>query len=272
MRHHQQHSQIAQPGEVLIRFEDVKKSFGAKAIYSGLSLDIRRGEVMTIMGPSGVGKSVLLKMLIGLIPVDAGSITFDGQELTHLHERDLVFLRRRIAYLFQGAALFDSLDVGENVAYGLREQFFDTMTNDEILARVGQSLALVGLPGIEAMRPSDLSGGMKKRVGLARTLALQPEVLLYDEPTTGLDPINTARINHLIASIQRTLGLTSIVVTHDMGTAFHVSDRLAMLSRGRVIACGTKEDFRTSTDDFVRQFIEGKAPESEDVASLLSSS
>jgi phospholipid/cholesterol/gamma-HCH transport system ATP-binding protein len=272
VRHHQQRSQIAQPGDVLIRFEGVSKSFGAKAIYSGLSLDIRRGEVMTIMGPSGVGKSVLLKMLIGLIPVDAGSITFDGQELTHLHERDLVFLRRRIAYLFQGAALFDSLDVGENVAYGLREQFFDTMTNDEILARVGQSLALVGLPGIEAMRPSDLSGGMKKRVGLARTLALQPEVLLYDEPTTGLDPINTARINHLIASIQRTLGLTSIVVTHDMGTAFHVSDRLAMLSRGRVIACGTKQDFRTTSDDFVRQFIEGKAPESEDVASLLSSS
>ena len=250
----------------------MKKSFGPKAIYTDLSLEVRRGEVMTIMGPSGVGKSVLLKMLIGLLSTDEGSIRFDGQELTRLHERELVFVRRRIAYLFQGAALFDSLDVGENVAYGLREQFFDTMTNDEILARVAQSLALVGMPGIESMRPSDLSGGMKKRVGLARTLALQPEVILYDEPTTGLDPINTARINHLISSIQRTLGLTSIVVTHDMGTAFHVSDRLAMLSRGKVVACGTKDEFRASRNDFVRQFIDGKAPESEDVASLLSSS
>jgi phospholipid/cholesterol/gamma-HCH transport system ATP-binding protein len=146
------------------------------------------------------------------------------------------------------------------------------MTNDEILGRVEQSLALVGLPGIENMRPSDLSGGMKKRVGLARTLALQPEVILYDEPTTGLDPINTARINHLISGIQRTLGLTSVVVTHDMGTAFHVSDRLAMLSRGRVIAVGTKEEFKDTSDDYVRQFIEGRAPETEDVDSLLSSS
>ena len=262
----------AKPGDVLIQFEHVQKRFGSKVIYSDLNLDIRRGEVMTIMGPSGVGKSVLLKMLIGLLSTDAGSIRFDGHEVTKLHERDLVYVRRRIAYLFQGAALFDSMTVGENVAYGLREQFYATMKDEEIASRVAQSLALVGLPGIEAMRPSDLSGGMKKRVGLARTLALQPEVLLYDEPTTGLDPINTARINHLISGIQRTLGLTSIVVTHDMGTAFHVSDRLAMLSRGRVIACGTKEDFRATSDEFVRQFIEGRAPESEDVHSLLSSS
>ncbi len=259
-------------GEVLVRFTHVKKRFGPKVIYSDLSLDIRRGEVLTIMGPSGVGKSVVLKMLIGLLSTDEGSIVFDGDEVTTMNENQLGAIRRRIAYLFQGAALFDSLTVGENVAYGLREQFYDTMTNQEILDRVEQSLTLVGLPGIESMRPSDLSGGMKKRVGLARTLALQPEVILYDEPTTGLDPINTARINHLISSIQRTLGLTSVVVTHDMGTAFHVSDRLAMLNRGRVIAIGTKDEFKNADDDYVRQFIEGRAPESEDVDSLLSSS
>ena len=259
-------------GEVLVRFSHVKKRFGAKIIYSDLSLDIRRGEVLTVMGPSGVGKSVLLKMLIGLLSTDSGSIVFDGEEVANMNESQLGAVRRRIAYLFQGAALFDSLSVGENVAYGLREQFYATMTNEEILARVEQSLALVGLPGIEQMRPSDLSGGMKKRVGLARTLALQPEVILYDEPTTGLDPINTARINHLISGIQRTLGLTSVVVTHDMGTAFHVSDRLAMLSRGRVIAVGTKDEFKNTSDPYVRQFIEGRAPESEDVDSLLSSS
>ncbi len=260
------------PGEVLIQFSHAQKHFGPKVIYNDLTLDVRRGEVITVMGPSGVGKSVLLKMLIGLLPVDGGTIRFDGIEIEKLHERDFVPVRRRIAYLFQGAALFDSLDVGENVAYGLREQFWHTMGEEEIIARVSQSLEMVGLPGIQGMRPSDLSGGMRKRVGLARTLALQPEVILYDEPTTGLDPINTARINHLINGIKRSLKLTSIVVTHDMGTAFAVSDRLAILHRGRVRLVGTKEEFRATKDKFVRDFIEGRAPETEDVASLLASS
>ncbi len=260
------------PGEVLIQFSRVRKSFGPKVIYSDLTLDIRRGEVMTVLGPSGVGKSVMLKMLIGLLSTTGGSIKFDGIEISELPERDLVGIRRRIAYLFQGAALFDSLDVGENVAYGLREQFWNTMSEDEIRGRVQQSLELVGLPGIEAMRPSDLSGGMRKRVGLARTLALQPEVILYDEPTTGLDPINTARIAHLINGIKRALKLTSIVVTHDMSTAFHVSDRMAILHRGRVRLQGTVDQFRNSSDAFVRDFIEGRAPETEDVASLLATS
>jgi phospholipid/cholesterol/gamma-HCH transport system ATP-binding protein len=255
-----------------IRFRDVKKAFGAKRIYSGLTLDLRRGETITVMGASGSGKSVLLKMLIGLIKPDAGEILFDGQDVAVMNDDQLTDVRRRIAYLFQGAALFDSLSVGENVAYGLREQFWDKMKNEEILARVEQSLGLVGLPGIESMRPSDLSGGMKKRVGLARTLALQPEVILYDEPTTGLDPINTARINHLIIAIQRTLKLTSVVVTHDMGTAFAVSDRLAMIGKGRILLVGTKDDFRNTTNPLVRDFIEGRAPETEDVGSLLSSS
>jgi phospholipid/cholesterol/gamma-HCH transport system ATP-binding protein len=259
-------------GEPLIRFIGVRKRFGAKVIYADLNLDVRRGETLTVMGPSGCGKSVMLKMLIGLIPLDGGQILFDGRDVGTMKDEELTELRRRIAYLFQGAALFDSLNVGENVAYGLREQFWSTMNGDEIDARVAQALQLVGLPGIQAMRPSDLSGGMKKRVGLARTLALQPEVILYDEPNTGLDPINTARISHLILAIQRTLKLTSVVVTHDMGTAFSVSDRLAMIGKGRILLIGQKEEFRGTTNEAVRNFIEGRAPEIEDVASLLSSS
>jgi phospholipid/cholesterol/gamma-HCH transport system ATP-binding protein len=263
---------LAAVAEPFIRFRGVKKTFGAKRIYSDLTLDLVRGETITVMGASGSGKSVMLKMLIGLIKPDAGEILVDGKDVAKMEEAELTEVRRRIAYLFQGAALFDSLSVGENVAYGLREQFWDKMTNEEILARVEHSLAMVGLPGIESMRPSDLSGGMKKRVGLARTLALQPEVVLYDEPTTGLDPINTARINHLIKAIQRALKITSVVVTHDMGTAFTVSDRLAMIGKGRVLLVGTKEDFRKTTNPAVRDFIEGHAPESEDVVALLSSS
>ncbi len=258
------------PGEVLVQYSHVQKRFGPKVIFADLTLDVMRGEVLTILGPSGVGKSVALKLLIGLIPADSGSILFDGQEVTQMDEHRLLEVRRRIAYLFQGAALFDSLDVGENVAYGLRERFWNTMKEEEIRERVARSLELVSMPGIQEMRPSDLSGGMRKRVGLARTLALQPEVILYDEPTTGLDPINTARINHLINSIRRALKLTSIVVTHDMGTAFAVSDRLAILHRGRVRLVGDQDTFRNTRDPFVRDFIEGRAPEEEDVASLLS--
>ena len=182
----------------LIHFRKIKKAFGSKVIYNGLEFAIGRGETVTILGPSGSGKSVMLKMLIGLLEADSGEILFDGRDVTQMSELELYEIRRRVAYLFQGAALFDSLTVGENVAYGLREQNWNTMSDEEIARRVAQSLESVGLPGIEEMRPSDLSGGMKKRVGLARTLALQPEVLLYDEPTTGLDPINTARINNLI--------------------------------------------------------------------------
>jgi phospholipid/cholesterol/gamma-HCH transport system ATP-binding protein len=262
----------AGPGEPLIRFDGVRKSFGPKVIYSDLNLEIRRGETLTVMGASGSGKSVMLKMLIGLLQADQGELHFDGRDIAKMNEEGLTEVRRRIAYLFQGAALFDSLNVGENVAYGLREQFWDKMSNDEIEARVAQSLELVGLPGIQSMRPSDLSGGMKKRVGLARTLALQPEVILYDEPTTGLDPVNTARINHLIQAIQRSLHITSVVVTHDMGTAFSVSDRLAMIGRGRILLVGTKEEFKESRNPVVHNFINGIAPPSEDVASLLSSS
>jgi len=258
-------------GEPLIRFRGVRKAFGRKVIFSDLSLDILRGETITIMGMSGSGKSVLLKMLIGLLKPDGGEILFDGCDVTRMGENDLTSVRRRIAYLFQGAALFDSLTVGENVAYGLRQQFWKTMHEAEIQVRVVHSLALVGLAGIEGMRPSDLSGGMKKRVGLARTLALQPEVILYDEPSTGLDPINTARINSLIIDIQRSLKLTSVVVTHDMGTVFAVSDRLAMIGEGRIVLVGSKEDFRHTTNPVVRDFIDGRASAAEDPRTHLSS-
>jgi phospholipid/cholesterol/gamma-HCH transport system ATP-binding protein len=267
---------LAQPrtamGEVIIRFAGVKKRFGEKIIFTDLNLELRRGETTTILGASGTGKSVLLKILIGLIPKDGGSIEFDGQDISNISDKKYADVRRRIAYLFQGAALFDSFSVGENVAYGLREQYWRTMSEDEIQARVAQSLGLVGLPGIQDMRPSDLSGGMRKRVGLARTLALHPQVILYDEPTTGLDPINTARINHLILGIQRALKITSVVVTHDMGTAFSVSNRIAMVGKGKIIAFAPKDEFRKTSDSYVLDFIEGRAPESEDVDSLLSSS
>jgi len=259
-------------GEVIIRFSHVKKQFGAKVVLTDLNLELRRGETTTILGLSGSGKSVMLKILVGLIPEDAGTIEFDGTDISHIDDREYVGVRRRIAYLFQGGALFDSFSVGENVAYGLREQYWRTMDEAEIKERVAHSLDLVGLPGTQNIRPSDLSGGMKKRVALARTLALHPQVILYDEPTTGLDPINTARINNLILDIQRTLEITSVVVTHDMGTAFAVSDRLAMLENGKIIAFGRKDDFRKSTDKSVRDFIDGRASENEDVSALLSSS
>src|SRR4029077_3766478 len=185
----------------------------------------RAGESLTIIGGSGVGKSVMLKMLIGLLKVDAGSILFHGEDITKMGRQELGDVRQRIGMLFQGSALFDSISVGANVAYGLHEHYYKKMNETEIADRVAWALGLVGLPGIEEMRPADLSGGMKKRVGLARTLALQPEVLLYDEPTTGIDPINPARIHHLINGIKKALKITSIVVTHDMGTAFTVADR-----------------------------------------------
>jgi phospholipid/cholesterol/gamma-HCH transport system ATP-binding protein len=255
--------------EPLIRFLGVKKAFGPKVVYSGLDLDIHAGESLTIIGGSGVGKSVMLKLLIGLMRADAGSITFHGEEITKKSGRELGVLRQRIGMLFQGSALFDSISVGGNVAYGLQEHFFRQMNADEIKERVAWALALVGLPGIEHMRPADLSGGMKKRVGLARAIAVRPEVLLYDEPTTGLDPINTTRINHIITGLKKALSITTVVVTHDMQSAFLVSDRLAMVHRGRIIATGTPDQFKAIDNQRVADFIHGRAPVNEDVATLL---
>ena len=255
--------------EPLIRFRGVRKVFGPKVVYGRLNLDIQRGKVVTIVGGSGVGKSVMLKMLIRLLTADKGSIVFDGEEVTTMTDEQLSRLRQRIAMLFQGGALLDSLNVRENVAYGLEEHFRYKMTKQEITERVAWALELVGLPGIEPMWPADLSGGMKKRVALARAIAVRPEVVLYDEPTTGLDPINTARVNHLIMGLQRKLNITSVIVTHDMKSAFTISDNLAMVKDGRVICAAPRDEFYATTDPRVHDFIEGIAPVEEDVETLL---
>jgi phospholipid/cholesterol/gamma-HCH transport system ATP-binding protein len=255
--------------EPLIVFDRVRKAFGEKVIYTDLNLRIQRGSAFTVLGGSGVGKSVMLKMLIGLLKPDSGSIRFDGREITQMKGEELALLRQRIAMLFQAGALFDSSSVFENVSYGLREHFYHQMTLTQIEDRVAWALDLVGLPGIEEMRPADLSGGMRKRVALARSIAVQPEVVLYDEPTTGLDPINTARVNHLIMGLKKRLNITSVVVTHDMRSAFTISDRVAMVQGGVAIFSGNVEELQSSPDPRVRDFIEGRAPVDEDVETLL---
>jgi phospholipid/cholesterol/gamma-HCH transport system ATP-binding protein len=257
--------------EPFISFTHVAKAFGAKCVYRDLSLPIARGSTVAIVGGSGVGKSVMLKMLIGLLRADRGSIVFDDREVTRMSEAELSVVRRRIAMLFQGGALFDSLSVGQNVAYGLEEHFHHRMTPSERAERVAWALGLVDLPGIEEMRPADLSGGMRKRVALARAIAVRPEVLLYDEPTTGLDPINTARVNHLISGLREKLNVTSVVVTHDMKSVFAVADRVAMVHSGRIIFAGSVEEFQASADPRVADFIAGRAPVKESVETLLSS-
>ncbi len=253
----------------LIEFRGVKKAFGPKVVYRDLNLQIREGEVITIIGGSGQGKSVMLKMLIGLLSVDGGSILFHGQQISGISEAEYASVRRRVAMLFQASALFDSLNTKENVAYGLREQL--TMSETQISERVRESLTYVGLPGTEETWPADLSAGMKKRVALARALAIRPQVLLYDEPTTGLDPINVTRIADLIEYLNDTLDVTSVVVTHDMDTALAISDRIAMIQGGVVIFTGTPDELRASDNPQVRDFIEGNAPVDEDTETLLRS-
>lgn len=245
----------------LIQFDAVTKAFGPKIVYRDLTLEVHEGETLTIIGGSGQGKSVMLKMLIGLLPVDSGTIHFEGTRLTDLTEKQMHPFRRRIGMLFQGSALFDSLSVRENIAYGLREHL--KLSEGEIDERVAEALESVGLPGIEQMWPADLSGGMKKRVGLARAIAVRPDVLLYDEPTTGLDPVNTTRINRLILKLKERMKVTSVVVTHDMHSAFKVSDRIAMIHDGRFIFNGTPEEVRTTDNIHVRAFIHGHDPEEE---------
>ncbi len=239
--------------EDFAHFVHVRKSFGQKPVFTDLSLTVHRGEVLTLLGASGTGKSVLLKLLIGLLEADGGQILVDGADVARFTEDEFLPVRRRISMLFQGAALFDSLSVGENVAYPLK--ILGTFSAADIRDRVADRLAMVGLPGIEAMKPSDLSGGMRKRVGLARAIVADPEMILYDEPTTGLDPVNTRRINELILSIQRRLHVTSLVVTHDLASAFMVSNRLAMLADGVVVAELPRDEFRRSTHPAIREFI-----------------
>lgn len=241
--------------EPIVRFEGVRKAFGTKVVYEDATLDIRAGETLTVIGGSGTGKSVLLKMLTGLMRADAGSIEAFGQQVTKLSEKELIPLRKRISYLFQSGALFDSLTVAQNIKYPLREHKWGT--EKEMDERVHEVLDMVGLPGVEHLKPSELSGGMRKRVGLARTIAIQPDIILYDEPTTGLDPINIRRINKLILDLQEKLGVTSVVVTHDMDTCFTVTDRIAMVYQKRIAFVGTPDEARQSEIRYLREFMAG---------------
>ncbi len=244
-----------QPASPILALHEVEKSFGSNHVLRGIDLQIAPGEIITLLGGSGTGKSVLLKHMIGLLRADRGAVWVDGRDVTRLGERDWVELRRRFGYVFQGGALFDSLSVLENVAYPLREHL--SMPEAELLERVAWALESVGLAGIEAMMPAELSGGMRKRVAVARAISLEPDVILYDEPTTGLDPANSRRIGELIVSLRDRLGVTSVVVTHELDLCFAISDRVALLKDGRLVACDDAERIRTSTDPAVRAFLAG---------------
>jgi phospholipid/cholesterol/gamma-HCH transport system ATP-binding protein len=242
----------------MIRFENLHKSFGDLQVLRGFSLDVKEGETMVIIGYSGTGKSVAIKHIVGLLEPDEGTVFVDGLEVQTLSRRDLYELRGKIGYVFQFAALFDSLTVAENVAMGVRKQ--GKLTEAQIRDRVHEALELVDLDdSVGEKLPSELSGGMRKRVGIARAIAFRPKYLLYDEPTTGLDPVTSAVIDDLMVRMQQQLGVTGIVITHDMRSAYTVGTRIAMLYEGQVRAVGTVEEIKASTDPIVRQFIEGRA-------------
>ena len=241
----------------MISLRNVYKSFGEKKVLQGFSLEVPEGETMVIIGYSGSGKSVAIKHIVGLLEPDSGTVFVDDLEVPHLSRRELQELRSHIGYVFQFAALFDSLSIGENVAMGLRKQ--GLLDARGIRERVHEALDLVDLPNVEDRFPAELSGGMRKRVGLARAIALRPKYLLYDEPTTGLDPVTSAVIDELMIRMREKLGVTSIVITHDMRSAYRVGTRIAMLYEGRVRRCGTVDEIRLSDDPVVRQFVEGRA-------------
>lgn len=238
-----------------LRFEQVHKAFGAKKVLTGVDLSVTKGETIVVLGGSGSGKSVLLRHAIGLMRPDSGAVYVEGQPIQELDEDELIPIRKKVGMLFQSAALFDSMNVFENVAFSLRQHL--DLEEDEIETRVRRFLELVELSGVEELMPSDLSGGMRKRVGLARAIALEPAGILYDEPTTGLDPITANSINELILSMQDKLGVTSVVVTHDILSASHVADRVAFLDEGKVRFLGTFEEARDSADTHVRSFVRG---------------
>ncbi len=246
----------------MIVLRDVYKAFGAKVVLRGFSLEAREGENLVLLGPSGSGKSVTLKLIAGLIEPDAGTVQVDGQNVPDLDPDELAELRRSIAFVFQFAALFDSMTVEDNIRLGLKRQRLD---DAEQVRRVRESLEVVRLEGTEGRFPAELSGGMRKRVGIARAIALKPKYILYDEPTTGLDPITSAVIDELMVRT-RDLGATGIIVTHDVRSAFTCGDRLAMLYEGTLRASGTPEEFRQSTDPVVATFIRGRPTLSEGVA------
>jgi phospholipid/cholesterol/gamma-HCH transport system ATP-binding protein len=237
--------------------EGVSKRFGSKEVLKDTDLLIHKGETLVVIGRSGEGKSVLLKHIVRLLEPDEGRIWIEGEEISELGMKPLMELRKKFGFLFQGAALFDSMDVRKNVGLMLEEHM--DWPIEKIQERARECLAQVGLIDSDTKLPSELSGGMKKRAGLARAIVMEPEYILYDEPTTGLDPITSDAINDLIIKLQRELGVTSIVVTHDMASAFKVADRMAMLSRGKIVFTGTVDQVRTTDHPMVRQFIEGNS-------------
>jgi phospholipid/cholesterol/gamma-HCH transport system ATP-binding protein len=241
--------------DTFVRFEDVHKSFGEKKVLDGISVDIRRGETMVVLGGSGSGKSVLIRHIIGLHRPDRGHVFVEGEDIVDYDEEDLIPVRQKVAMLFQGSALFDSMNVLDNVAYGLREHtdLDETRIRDNVRAK----LALVGLEGVEELMPAELSGGMKKRVALARSIAMDPRCILYDEPTTGLDPVTANTINELIRGLQKRIQVTSVVVTHDIASAFLVGDRIAYLYEGRMHFVGTVEEAKASREPRLRHFLSG---------------
>jgi len=246
--------------EPIIEFRDVHKSFANNDVHKGINLTIYRGETITLIGGSGQGKTVLLKELTGLMYPDRGEVVVDGQEVNRMKEKDLLEIRKDVGFLFQGAALFDSMNVRDNIAYSLYEHFeYEEEKIDEI---VMEKLKLVGLgdPSVVRKMPDELSGGMKKRVGLARAIATDPKIIIYDEPTTGLDPTNVRRINRMIRELQEKLGVTSIAVTHDMESTFEFTDRIAMLWKGKIIGVGPAEEMKNSENDIIREFIAGTLP------------
>ncbi len=244
-------------GAAAIELCDLTKSLGGRTVLDGVSLSIRRGETMAIIGGSGAGKSVTLKHIVGLLKPDRGCVRVDGVDVTRSNHGTLDAVRKKIGFCFQGSALLNSLNVLENVALPLREH--ELLSEEEIRAKVREKLELVKLGDAGHKMPSEISGGMKKRVGLARAIVRNPEILLYDEPTAGLDPVVGSQINDLILDMQKKLGVTSVLVTHDMSSAFRVSNRIAMLLDGRIVKLGTPEEFRSSDDPVVRQFIFGES-------------
>jgi len=241
----------------MISLRHVYKAFGEKQVLVDMSVEIKRGESVVIVGGSGTGKSVTLKHIIGLLKPDSGDVIIDGQDIVHMPYLELNRFRRRFGMAFQEGALFDSMSVFENIAFPLRRH--TKMTEAEIHARVEECLEEVHLHGVEDKRPSELSGGMRRRVGFARAISLQPEILLFDEPTTGLDPVISDVIADLIVEMDRTLNTTTVSITHDMKVAFKIADRVAMLHRGQIIEQGTPEEFQRSKNPVVQQFIEGRA-------------
>ena len=240
----------------MIEVRDLKKSFGANQILDGVSFCIEPGESVVIIGRSGGGKSVLLKHLIALLKPDAGQVLIDGEDIVPLNERQLLRVRHRFGMLFQSAALFDSMTVAENIGFAFRRD--RSLPPDEVARRVAHVLELVDLPGIEQQNPSELSGGMRKRVGLARAIVYHPEIVLYDEPTTGLDPIMADSIDQLILRVRDRLKVTSVVVTHDMRSARRLGQRILMLHEKKIYASGTPEEIFRSQDPVVRQFVRGR--------------